>query len=152
MPTYAPIVSAQHDLDSPLTDTYGQQIADNFQAHEDRLNATVIASIPYSALKVPNRRVAITTITADPNPVNETLHDVIIADSTSGSFNVTLKDASTLTAGTNFTVIRAGGNSVTMLVVGGTIESVASVILADKETRRWIAAGSNDWKLFGGAT
>ena len=113
---FSQITTSEVSKNQPHTDTLGIKITNNFNAHEDRLNAASGSknSIPWDALfaplKLPYEEVT-TATTLDAT------HVVVIADSTGGAFDVTLPLAASF-PDTLFIVGQESSNAVNLIRSG----------------------------------
>ena len=144
---FSQITSAEVAKNKPHTDTLGIKFKNNFDAHEDRLNAASGSknSIPWDALEFPTVRQFARTA------VGLTLgaEDILRVDSSGGVVTITFpaitKD------GVVYTVKRLGGNNVVMETTGtDTVEDAATVTLSvDKVAATYVSDNTaKDWMRF----
>lgn len=88
---YSAIAAGEVDADSPLTDTLGAKLKDNFDAHEGRLNATDANTIPWNALQLP---INLPYVEVTGALTLGSTHGVVLAKNSGGSFDVSLPLAS----------------------------------------------------------
>ena len=147
---FSQITSAEVAKNKPHTDTLGIKFKNNFDAHEDRLNAASGSknSIPLAAVDFAsaiagshiNLRVTIVT-----GATTFGDHIIIIGDTSGGIFTLTLPDAGT-NIGVLYGAVRKGASNLTIDTTGAdTVEGGATVILVDDEMSWWFSDGVSDW-------
>ena len=113
---FSQLTVAEVTKNKPHTDTLGIKFKNNFDAHEDRLNATSGSknSIPWDALLAPIKFTyeEVTTATT-----LDATHGVLIADNSGGAFDVTLPLAASF-PDTLFIIGQKGSNATNMLPTG----------------------------------
>jgi len=148
---FSQITTAEVTKNKPHTDTLGIKFKNNFDAHEDRLNATSGSknSIPWDALfaplKLPYEEVT-AALTLDAT------HVVVIGDTAGGAFTITLPSAAANPRvvycigekGASLVTISRSGTDLLVdeaVPAGGT-----TIVLADGKMIALISDGVSEWR------
>lgn len=146
---FSQITVAEVAKNKPHTDTLAIKFKNNFDAHENRLNAASGSknSIPWAALLAP---IKLTYEEVTSALTLDATHGVLIADASGGAFDVTLPLAASF-ADTLFIVGQEGSNAVNLLRSGTDtlidgVTPVTTVGIGEGRMLAFISDGVSKWR------